>query len=338
MADHHDTLVRIIKMLQSIPRHPGRIATTTLQSKLEDQGFHITLRSLQRDLKRMEYYFPIKCDDSETPYRWSFDKDYSQSLPGMDANKALTLVLSNQYLHTLLPQTVVDALAPQVKEAQRFLDAMHSNNFSRWRHRVRAISSGRALLPASVDPDVWEAATNGLLQEQALEVVYHSRYKDQPDSYTLHPQGLVHRHSVTYLLATAKTYDDILQFALHRFESVVPSAQLYRRMSNFDVDQYITSGGFGYTDSQKPVNLEVWVSPELHTRLTETPLTLNQTLTRPDDSGWGYLTATVNDEKSMLWWLQGLGATARVVEPAHWRKSLEAQAKQLVEWYSQSDK
>lgn len=336
MAGQHDTLARIIKMLQMIPTFPGRVATTTLKEKLEDQGFSVTARTIQRDLKSMETFFPLLCEDTEKPHRWSFDKDYSQTLPGMDANKALTLVLANEYLYNLLPRAVVDSLSPQVAEARKFLDGLESNHLSRWRHQVRAISQGKALLPAQVDPDVWRAVTNGLLHSQALHVQYQKRHQSEPIQYLLHPQGLVHRDSVTYLLATAKYYDDILQFALHRFVSVEPSEEPYRPQPEFNVDAYIREGGFGYKESEQPIELRAWVSPELFVRLTETPLTDNQSLTKPDDSGWGYLAATVNDEQAMQWWLQSLGATIRVEAPQHWRDILEDQAKQLVGWYGKS--
>ncbi|MCH8553003.1 MAG: WYL domain-containing protein, partial [Natronospirillum sp.] len=303
MPEHHDTLARMIKMLQMIPAAPGRIATTTLQSKLEEQGFQITLRSLQRDLKRMEYFFPIQCDDSEKPHRWSFDSHYSRSFPGMDADRALTLVLADDYLRPLLPSTVMDAIAPQVNEARQFLDGLESNHLARWRRQVRAISQGRSLLPAPIDPDIWRQVTAGLLQGRALQVTYQTRTKETPDEYVIHPQGLVHRDSVTYLLATVKTYNDILQFALHRFSAVSISDQAYRPQPDFDVDAYIASGGFGYAASAELVELKAWVSPELRVRLSETPLTEGQTLTFPDDSGWGYLQARVNDEQAMQWWL-----------------------------------
>ncbi len=335
MPDHHDTLARLIRMLQMIPAAPGRVASTTLQSKLEDQGFSVTLRTLQRDLKSLESFFPLICDDSERPHRWSFDPQYSQNLPAMNTDKALTLVLAYDYLYSLLPRSVVDTLAPQVREARMYLDGLETNHLAWWRQRVRAISQGRALMPAPVDADIWREVTNGLLYARALDVRYQTRGKPEPDTYVIHPQGLVHRESTTYLLATARDYNDILQFAVHRFIEVSASRQAYRPQADFDVDQYIARGGFGYVASDTPVTLRAWVSPELYTRLSETPLTEAQSLTRPDDTGWGYLNAEVNDEQTMLWWLQSLGAAVRVEAPTHWRDSLYDQARQLVDWYSE---
>lgn len=73
MSEPKDTLQRLLVTLQLIPRHPGRIATPTLQEKLAERGFEIDLRSLQRDLKeKLSVHFPLICDETARPYRWSF--------------------------------------------------------------------------------------------------------------------------------------------------------------------------------------------------------------------------------------------------------------------------
>ena len=122
---------------------------------------------------------------------------------------------------------------------------------------------------------------------------------------------------------------------IHRFKRVESALEDYRFKADFDIDSYIAQGGFGYIHSEQQVTLEAWISQELYTRLKETPLNENKTLIVPNNHGWGFVTATLNDEMSTLWWLQSLGAAIRVVGPAHWRKALQDQAKELSLWYSQ---
>ncbi|WP_162690174.1 WYL domain-containing protein [Marinomonas primoryensis] len=52
--------------------------------------------------------------------------------------------------------------------------------------------------------------SEAVLEECAIEVTYLSHKHNEPKEYTLHPQAIVVRHSVSYLLATVKDYDDIL--------------------------------------------------------------------------------------------------------------------------------
>ena len=103
MSDSKDTLQRLLITLQLIPRHPGCIATPTLQEKLAEQGFAIDLRSLQRDLKeKLSLHFPLTCDESVRPYRWSFSENAQVNLPLLNTPAALTLCLAEEQLRSLL--------------------------------------------------------------------------------------------------------------------------------------------------------------------------------------------------------------------------------------------
>ena len=328
-----DPLQRSLTLLKLIPRHPGMIATTTLQEKLKDRGFEVTLRTLQRDMNTLSAQFPITCNESERPHRWYFDRDYNHSLPGMDTNEALTLVLAEQYLHSLLPAAVLDNLAGPLNEARKHLDSIQANGHGSWQSKVRLLPAHQSLVPARFNSDVWHVVTDALLHHHAIEARYRKRHNEEPSSYLLHPQGIVHRHSVTYLLATVKDYDDVLQFALHRFESAQATVTPYRPLANFSVDSYISNGGFGLLQSQETVTLKALISRELFVRLQETPLNEAQVLTSPDDSGWGQLTAQVRDEQTLFWWLQSMGGAIRVLAPKQWRDELLRQAKELVGWY-----
>ncbi len=53
----HDTLFRHLAMLQLIPRQPHFKATTTIKTLLEERGFNVEMRTIQRDLERMSSFF-----------------------------------------------------------------------------------------------------------------------------------------------------------------------------------------------------------------------------------------------------------------------------------------
>lgn len=46
MTKAKDTLIRQLTLLRLIPRAPQCIATTTLQAKLDEQGFNVSLRTI----------------------------------------------------------------------------------------------------------------------------------------------------------------------------------------------------------------------------------------------------------------------------------------------------
>ncbi|EPC00374.1 hypothetical protein L861_13960 [Litchfieldella anticariensis FP35 = DSM 16096] len=331
MSEIRETLFRYLTMLQLIPRSPGRIATPVLLEKLHERGFQIDARSLQRDLRdKLALHFPLICDDSQKPYRWYFDRDFHCPLPALDVPSALTLVLAEEYLKGLLPPVVIGQLTPQFNDARRLLDDLESNDLSQWAKRVRAIPNGKALIPAPINESVWQAVAQALLEQKALDVHYLSRSTEEEKTFTLHPQGLVSRHSVTYLLATVNDYSDIRQFALHRLAKASVSASQWREAEDFHLDRYIQGGAFGYRQSLEDVTLITNVAPQVAWLLTETPLSTSQDLTPLPGSDWQRLEARVPDDQQTLWWLMGMGANVEVLAPEGWREEIYNAAQAIV--------
>lgn len=331
MSEIRDTLFRYLALLQLVPRAPGRIATPTLLEKLRERGFQIDARSLQRDLRdRLALHFPLICDDSQKPYRWYFDRDFNCNLPALDIPAALTMVLAEEYLKGLLPPVVVGQLAPQFRDAKKLLDDLNRNGLSQWAKRVRAIPNGKALIPAPLDEATWQVVTEALMEQKALEVGYLSRSSEAQKSFTLHPQGLVSRHSVSYLIATVDGYEDVRQFALHRLQKAKISDVSWREATDFDLDDYILNGAFGYRQSARELALVADVHPQVAWLLGETPLAEKQQLSPLPDSDWQRLEAQVSDDQQTLWWLMGMGANIDIHEPAHWRQTILDTARTII--------
>mgnify|MGYP001193946482 CR=1 FL=1 len=325
-----DTLFRHLAILQILPRAPQKLSTGTVQAHLEEQGYIVTVRSIQRDLEKLAEHFPLECHKDTKPYRWNYVANYTSDLPAMDTVTALTLVLAEESVRGLLPKVAMDKIGYKFQSARKHLEALQKNGFSQWSQRVRAIPNGKSLIPAEIQPAVWEGLTDALLNHYAVNVEYLSRIKGELKTYTLHPLGLVTRDSSSYLLASVNEHDDVRQFALHRFRSVTASASLYRTQPEFNVQDYIDQGAFGFPLSKDPVKLIARVNNSLAWMLAETPLSLDQTLSEPDEAGWVQLTATVPNDQQTQWWLMGFGANIEVVQPSSWREHIVEQAKAIL--------
>ncbi|MCI0511536.1 putative DNA-binding transcriptional regulator YafY [Chromohalobacter marismortui] len=331
MAHVRDTLFRYLTLLQLIPRSPGRISTPVLLEKLRERGFMVDTRSLQRDLRdKLALHFPLICDDTQKPFRWYFDRQFQSSLPALDLPSALTFVLAEEYLKGILPPVVLGQLSPQFADAHRLLDDLEGNSLSQWRKRVRAIPNGKALLPASVDASIWQCVTHALLENKAIDVCYLSRSREEHKAMVLHPQGLVSRHSVTYVVATVGEYSDLRQFALHRIHRATLSQVPWRETPAFDIDAYIADGAFGYRQSCEAIHLLANVAPQVAWLLAETPLASKQTLTPLPHSDWQRLSVELHDDQQTLWWLKGMGANVEVLEPSAWRDEIRDDARRIL--------
>jgi len=333
MSQAKDTLLRLLALLRLIPTEPQRIASTTLLEKLHDKGFSVTLRSIQRDLNRLSLPFSLQCDESESPFRWSFTRDAPLRLEDMDAPTALALYLSESHLTTLLPQTVIDQLSPQFRRARNFLGDVGHNGLADWARRVRAIPNGKTLLPAAIAPEVWRVVSGSLLERRQIEVAYRSRSKGGVKQLVLHPVGLVSRHAITYLLASVDGYDDLRQFALHRIQLIQMLETEAREQPDFNIDEYIARGRFSQRQGDERVELVADVHPQLAELLSETPLSDEQSLVGLPDQAWKRLCAWVALDRETLWWIFGLNENIRVHAPQVWVDEIRQRLKSMHQFY-----
>ena len=335
MSESKDTLFRYLTLLQLIPPLPRFVSTPVLLEKLEERGFFVDVRSLQRDLRgKLSRYFPIVCHDQEKPFRWSFDSEAQPPLFAMDMPALLAFHLAENHLGHLLPPNVMALLEPQFRAARRQLLGMAQNGLAQWPARVRALPNGKALLPAEIDPRVWEAIAAALVERRQLRVDYLSRSKGESKTITLHPAGLVSRHSVSYLVGTAYDYDDLRQFALHRILRAELLEEQSRESDGGDIDRYIASGAFASRQAGEDVELIADVHPQVAWLLNETPLSREQSIEPLPDGDWHRLRAVVPLDQETLWWIFGLNDNIRVHAPAVWAAEIRQRLENMRRLYA----
>lgn len=340
MKDLRETAIRYLVTLSFIPVLPGKIATSTLKEKLADKGFNISSRSLQRDLKdKLSTHFPLVCDDSEVPFRWSFAKGYYFDLPALDTASALAYFLAEEQLRSLLPQSVADQLSPQFNAARNFLANLEGNGLALWVQKVRALPNSKALIAAPISEEIWRSVTEGLLNNKQLEVSYLSRETAKRSQFHLHPAGLVSRYSVSYLVARVEGYEDLRHYALHRIKKAKILAEDAQIDPSFNLDKHIAEGRFSHRKQAEATSLVADIAPSLAWLLRETPLSKQQSI-QPlpagveAPEGWQRLTATISMDKETLWWIYALNNQIRLHEPEEWVAEIKASLQQLTQLYS----
>lgn len=313
-----DTLSRRLALLALLPRYPGETTAAELHRRLLGRGYEVDLRTVQRDLHHLSNGQQLTCDESQLPYRWSLTADAPLNLASLDTPTALALNLAEHHLEALLPHSVLEQLRPHFTNARRHLDGLQQNGLAHWARRVRALPNGKALLPAEVDPHVWQLVSTALVERRQLQVDYLSRSKADIKTLRLHPAGIVSRHSITYLIGTANDYDDLRQFALHRIKRAELLDEPAREHTDFDIDGYIAGGAFGGGKLEGEVELVADVSPQIAWLLKETPISPRQLIEPMPNTSWERLHAWVPMDQETLWWVFGLGESVRVHGPKAW--------------------
>jgi len=345
-VDSQGTASRHQAVLECIPKYPHKISTTTLLQKLVERGYRIDRRTLQRDLQdKIVPDNPIICYDDTSPYRYGLMKGAKLESKSLDTQTALALDLAHEHLKKILPQSTLDLLAPQFVAAERHIEKNSNNRLSAWKKRVRAMPNGKALIPAELECVTWEHVSTALLDKKQLEVTYQGT-QSELKYWRIHPQGLVSRHSASYLIATINEYKDFRILALHRIKNSQVLDDECVQCSDESINDYIDSGALGWgapvsskldIEVVKPENKELTlvadVAPYTASVLKETALSKDQTLEPITGSDWLRLTATVPNNKETLWWVFGLNANIKLHEPVEWVAEIKTNIEKVLGMY-----
>ena len=262
-----DSSLRLLLLLQQIPREPRSVSSQELHERLEDAGYPVSLRTVQRDLVTLSSHFPLvqstPTGRGKTGVAWAFTKGSPHlAFPGMDAVTALTVSMAMAHLQSLLPRQVLQYLEPWQLEAEAQLRQHNSNKYHDWMNKVRIVPQHFLQAP-QVD-----AEAVGLIYEAVLENrKFSATYKGKPERI-IHPYGLVQQGHTLYLICRFYEFDDVRITALHRYQEVELLDESVRPFPNFNIDDYLDSGAMQWVlpDRQR-IELKLLVNPRLAVHL-----------------------------------------------------------------------
>lgn len=316
----HNTLARQWELLKLLPTRGSGKTAKELAEALDDAGFKISKRQVERDLASLYDAFKLDCNNASIPYGWRLPPYAQIDLPGITLAEALSLRLVEDTLKALMPSAMMRGLEPRFHHAKRKLETLGDENAAaQWINKVAVVPQSLPLLPPPIDHNILETVQEALLADMQLDIEYHKFDAEQTSKQTLHPLGLVQRGSVTYLVATAFKYTDIHLYVLHRIISATKTEKPSVIPEGFRLDSYIASGAlqFGMNGS---ICLNAQIQEGLAYILNETPLAADQHIEEND--GIINLSATVTDSWQLRWWILSQGASIKVMEPVALRKEI----------------
>jgi predicted DNA-binding transcriptional regulator YafY len=328
------TLARQWELLKLLPTHGTGKTARDLAEALNEAGFRVSKRQVERDLGELMDSFPIDCNNRSVPYGWRWVKDASVDLPGLTLAEALSLHLIEETIRPLLPVSVLRSVEGRFRMARDKLASQKKLALVRWADKVRSIQPALPLSPPSIDAAVLETVQDALLNERQIEVRYRAMEDTKPKSLILHPLGMVQRGPVAYLVATAFDYPDVRLYALHRMSKAELIGEPARRSEHFDLDQYIDGGAMHFGGGRE-LRLVLSVDPGLARILEETPLAADQRIDTRDETVT--VRATVADTWQLRWWLLSQGPALEVVKPAALRREIGETCRNMAAMYVAAD-
>lgn len=326
--------IRLLLLLQSIPREPHFISSQDLRVRMQSAGFSVSLRTIQRDLLNLSAYFPliqnVPQGRGKTGVGWAFTRASQRiAFPSMDRITALTLAMAMQHLKPLLPPQVLQHLQPLQQEAEIQLTKHNAAKYQNWLNKVR-VEHDHILQPAQVDAEAVEFIYQALLENRQ----FCATYKGKPQRI-VHPYGLVQQGHTLYLLCRFYAFDDIRITALHRYQQVEILDAAVRPFAEFNIDDYLEKGALQWLLPEKQtINLKLRLTAYMADHLLETHLAANQQVIADEQHEDSFiLTAEVLDGMQLRRWLLSQGKGLVVLEPINLRNWIkETLYKQLSQY------
>lgn len=325
------TLVRQWEMLKLLPTRPPGITARDICQLLNDEGFNVSKRQIERDLEQLSQSFALVCNDKGKPYGWHWMAGAGADMPAISAAEALSLTMVEKVLKPLLPGTVLQSIAPRLNQAKdKLAKLQQSQAFGDWQNKVAYVPATLQQHAPNIDDEVLYNTQLALLHSQCLDARYEPAGKSAKD-YTLHPLGLVQRGVSTYLVAAVDPYDDPRLFALHRMQSASLRDDKHVKMPDgFTLKTYLSDGNLQFSDGVT-LALKARVNDNLAMHISETPLSEDQTIESGEQGN--ILTATVNDSWQLRWWIKSMGAQIEILEPTTLRNDIAAELQQTLKPY-----
>ena len=166
-----------------------------------------------------------------------------------------------------------------------------------------------------------DAVHLALAKKTCLRGTYHAKGGKAAKEMKIHPLGLLVRGSVQYLICTLRDYKDIKHLALHRLSTVITLDEPAVAPEGFDFAGYVATTGSKY-HAQGQIRLVARFEAETIEHLRDTPVSIDQQMSEPDPEGWATLTATLDSDETLRWWLLGFGSRVEVIKPEDLRQEL----------------
>jgi predicted DNA-binding transcriptional regulator YafY len=307
-SDSQDTVRLTIEILRRIPRSHFTNAPE-LHAQLASIGIHRDLRSIQRQLETLSTHYEIIRDERTRPYGYKWMKDAKGlSLPGLDEQESLFLLLAEQHLKNLLPPNTMKSMQGFFEQArsnlcQSVTTTQGKKLAKEWLNKVSVISSSQPLLPPRIAKGVLEAVSKTLYNNQYLDIEYTNANGDTYPARVM-PLGLAQQDHCLYLACRFDGYDNERTLALHRITTATPCDLHFKRPKDFDLTQYEQDGRFCFGNGVM-TRLTFRIYQDAGRHLLESRLSTDQT---HRIIGNKYeITATVIDSPRLTWWLNSFG-------------------------------
>ncbi|ALO34609.1 hypothetical protein CMT41_07675 [Colwellia sp. MT41] len=316
-------------MLKLIPKYPSFVLTKSIKQQLSEQGFEVTLRTIQRDLDNLSSIMGISSSESPEGLKWCYVNSGHEILPALQPCEALLLCIAKAQLSTQLPIASLNQLEPRFSKAERTLES--STKFKNWRERVKVVPYGFPLTAKPINEEVRTIVYDAVLNQQQIALSYQKQPGERKD-YLLNAHGLIIRTNSHYLVATKTHSPDVFQlFKLSKILAVSNNLEDNQFCAN-DIKEYLSSNATGYLLSKKLIKLELLATGPALLIFEEAMLSENQKIDLIENSmvRTAKVKVSVEFTHELVHFLLGFGGYVKVLQPTELIEKIEERKSYLM--------
>ncbi|MBN6741127.1 WYL domain-containing protein [Acidithiobacillus sp. MC6.1] len=333
-----------------------------MRERLKSAGIEATVRTLQRDLIAISADGRIRADGKKPQgWKWVSTERWPEALRP-DLHTALALYLTREQLSWLLPANSLASLSPLMKAAERVLEeANNPGSLGSWMQRIVVLPWGPPMQPPVIDQAINEAVTTAVLEGRQLRLTYLKLGAQRAKHLDVNPLGLIYREQVLYLVTSPvqstnrfpwddgeedieggekcltedeedieDTYcDEFRTLALHRIKTAKLLDTPRIDPPGFTLQAYASQAFSDEGSDEILLQFRIKIAAGLH--LEETSLSHDQTIKK--GRKWMTVTATVQDNWQLRWWLRSFGSAIKVISPRFLRLEFVDMVKELGGYY-----
>lgn len=303
----------IIKILEHIPRNSW-ISTQDLQQSLNESGFPLETRRIQRLLKSIAGCpeLGVECRDKGKPYGYRRSlPDSNLSQKNLRPQESLLVRLAEEYLKNQIPAPVMKPLQSLFELARESLKESGSTARQKaWLQKVAFVPDSIALMPPRILPRIFDAVSEALYRDSKLDLKY-TNAEGLEKEHTVSPLGLIQQDQRLYLICKFDGYDNVRHLALHRMKTAKVLDFPSERPKNFALKDYINARHVNYSNGGKVLFVVEFESPKTKLILEETPFNRTQELIETADGKWR-LQAVMDDTVLLDGWVASWKTEAKI--------------------------
>lgn len=300
-------------MLRLIPKYPAFILAKQVHQNLNDEGFNVSKRTVERDLDNLASLVGIDFTDSPEGFKWAYIKTAKEFTPALTPSEALLLCIAYRQIIDVLPFACIADIEPKFLKAEQTL--ARNEKFKNWQERVKIITFGLPLKAKPIDDEIRCTVYDAMLNGEKLSIEY--KKEDDLVNYILNTHGLIIREHTHYLVATKIGSPNTFQ--LYKLSRVQSANRLFENnhLCSADIKAFLNSHVSGYILSNTPISLKLLATGPALAMFMEANLGADQTVAIIEKSPQkiAEVVATVEFTHELIHFLLGFGKWIRVISP-----------------------